>query len=86
MNVPLFVIIVVQEFTEGLLDHVTILVGIAVGEEAVSGVINEPFFNYKPTGILKYESFNLWGLMTKNESLNPHTTMIPRAFSGFAPT
>ena len=50
MTVPSFVFIVVQEFTEGLLDHVTILVGIAVGEEAMAGVIGQPFYNYLPTG------------------------------------
>ncbi|CAK8675630.1 unnamed protein product [Clavelina lepadiformis] len=35
------------EFTEGLLDHVTILIGIAVDGKAVGGVINQPFFNYQ---------------------------------------
>jgi hypothetical protein len=29
---------------------VTVLVGIAVGEEAVAGVINQPFFNYESKG------------------------------------
>lgn len=36
-----------KEYTEGLLDHVTILIGIAVGKTAVAGVINQPFFNYQ---------------------------------------
>eukprot|EP00095_Tigriopus_kingsejongensis_P004749 snap_masked-scaffold510_size151595-processed-gene-0.10 protein:Tk04749 transcript:snap_masked-scaffold510_size151595-processed-gene-0.10-mRNA-1 annotation:"nucleotidase 4f8" len=36
-----------KEYTEGFLDHVTILVGIAVRGVAVAGVINQPFFNYK---------------------------------------
>ena len=36
-----------KEYTEGLLDHVTILIGIAVGKTAVAGVINQPYFNYK---------------------------------------
>ena len=40
----------IQEYTEGLLDHVTVLVGIAFGSEAVAGVIHQPFFNYKSTG------------------------------------
>ena len=31
----------------GLLDHVTILIGIAVNGKAVGGVINQPFFNYQ---------------------------------------
>ncbi len=36
-----------KEYTEGLLDHVTVLIGIAVGPRAVAGVINQPYFNYK---------------------------------------
>lgn len=30
-----------------LLDHVTVLIGIAVNGKAVAGVINQPFYNYK---------------------------------------
>jgi len=37
------------EYTQGLLDHVTVLIGIAVGNEAVAGVIHQPYFNYKST-------------------------------------
>jgi 3'(2'), 5'-bisphosphate nucleotidase len=36
-----------KEYTEGFLDHVTVLIGIAVDKRAVAGVINQPFFNYK---------------------------------------
>lgn len=36
-----------KEYTEGFLDHVTILVGIAIGKKAVAGVINQPFYNYE---------------------------------------
>ena len=36
-----------KEYTEGLLDHVTILIGIAVGDDAVAGVIHQPYYNYK---------------------------------------
>jgi len=35
------------EFTQGLLDHVTVLIGIAVGSEAVAGVIHQPYWNYQ---------------------------------------
>ena len=35
------------EFTEGLLDHVTILIGIAIDGKAVGGVINQPFYGYQ---------------------------------------
>ena len=32
---------------QGLLDHVTVLIGIAVGKEAVAGVIHQPYWNYQ---------------------------------------
>ena len=35
------------EYAKGFLDHVTVLIGIAVDEEAVGGVIHQPFFNAK---------------------------------------
>lgn len=35
------------EYTQGLLDHVTVLIGIAVKGEAVAGVIHQPYFNYE---------------------------------------
>lgn len=36
-----------KEYTEGHLDHVTVLIGIALGDQAVAGVIHQPYFNYK---------------------------------------
>ena len=36
-----------KEFTQGLLEHVTVLLGIAVGSQAVAGVIHQPYYNYK---------------------------------------
>lgn len=38
------------EYTQGLLDHVTVLIGIAVGKTAVAGVIHQPYWNYKTKG------------------------------------
>ncbi|XP_013417261.1 3'(2'),5'-bisphosphate nucleotidase 1 isoform X2 [Lingula anatina] len=35
------------EYTQGLLDHVTVLIGIAVKGKAVAGVIHQPYYNYK---------------------------------------
>ncbi|XP_076443099.1 3'(2'),5'-bisphosphate nucleotidase 1-like isoform X2 [Babylonia areolata] len=35
------------EYTQGYLDHVTILIGVAVRGRATGGVINQPFYNYK---------------------------------------
>jgi 3'(2'), 5'-bisphosphate nucleotidase len=31
----------------GLLEHVTVLIGIAVGTRAVAGVIHQPYYGYK---------------------------------------
>ncbi|XP_037091967.1 3'(2'),5'-bisphosphate nucleotidase 1-like isoform X2 [Pollicipes pollicipes] len=36
-----------KEFTQGLLDHVTVLIGIAAGGRPAAGVINQPYFNYE---------------------------------------
>jgi len=38
------------EYTQGLLDHVTVLIGIAAGKEAVAGVIHQPYWNYQTEG------------------------------------
>jgi len=35
-----------SEFTEGLLDHVTVLIGIAVRGISVAGVVHQPFYGY----------------------------------------
>uniref|UniRef100_H2YKQ2 3'(2'),5'-bisphosphate nucleotidase 1 n=1 Tax=Ciona savignyi TaxID=51511 RepID=H2YKQ2_CIOSA len=50
------------EFTEGLLDHVTILIGLAVNGEAVGGVINQPFYNYQ-SGPQANLGRTIWGLV-----------------------
>nr|XP_046228519.1 3'(2'),5'-bisphosphate nucleotidase 1 isoform X2 [Scatophagus argus] len=36
-----------KEYTEGLLDNVTVLIGIAHRGKAIAGVINQPFYNYQ---------------------------------------
>ncbi|CAJ0944222.1 unnamed protein product [Ranitomeya imitator] len=36
-----------KEYTEGLLDHVTVLIGIAHEGKAIAGVINQPYYNYQ---------------------------------------
>ena len=36
-----------KEFTQGLLDHVTVLIGMAVGGRAVAGVVLQPFYNHQ---------------------------------------
>ncbi|XP_064195808.1 3'(2'),5'-bisphosphate nucleotidase 1 isoform X1 [Anguilla rostrata] len=51
-----------KEYTEGLLDHVTVLIGIAYKGTAIAGVINQPFFNYQagPGATL---GRTLWGVL-----------------------
>uniref|UniRef100_A0A8C2R8U6 3'(2'),5'-bisphosphate nucleotidase 1 n=1 Tax=Capra hircus TaxID=9925 RepID=A0A8C2R8U6_CAPHI len=36
-----------KEYTEGLLDNVTVLIGIAYEGKAIAGVINQPYYNYQ---------------------------------------
>ncbi|XP_033617921.1 3'(2'),5'-bisphosphate nucleotidase 1 isoform X2 [Fukomys damarensis] len=36
-----------KEYTEGLLDNVTVLIGVAYEGEAIAGVINQPYYNYQ---------------------------------------
>ncbi|XP_069564602.1 3'(2'),5'-bisphosphate nucleotidase 1 isoform X1 [Brachyistius frenatus] len=36
-----------KEYTEGFLDNVTVLIGIAHAGRAIAGVINQPFYNYQ---------------------------------------
>ena len=46
---------------QGLLDHVTVLIGIAVGSKAVAGVVHQPYYNYKSEGATVGRTF--YGLM-----------------------
>lgn len=34
-----------SEYTQGFLDHVTVLIGVSVNEEAIGGIIHQPYFN-----------------------------------------
>jgi len=49
------------EFTQGLLDHVTILVGLAIDGKAVGGIINQPFYNYEDKN--KIMGRTIWGVL-----------------------
>uniref|UniRef100_A0A674EZJ4 3'(2'),5'-bisphosphate nucleotidase 1 n=1 Tax=Salmo trutta TaxID=8032 RepID=A0A674EZJ4_SALTR len=51
-----------KEYTEGLLDHVTVLIGIAYGGKAIAGVINQPFFNYQLGTESADMGRTLWGM------------------------
>ncbi|XP_023023790.1 3'(2'),5'-bisphosphate nucleotidase 1 [Leptinotarsa decemlineata] len=50
-----------SEYTEGLLDHVTVLIGVAVSGRAVGGVIHQPYYNYKT--VPDTPGRTLWGLV-----------------------
>lgn len=50
------------EYTQGLLDHVTVLIGVAVDGKAVAGVIHQPYYNYKaPPGSVLGRT--IWGVV-----------------------
>lgn len=51
-----------KEYTEGLLDHVTVLIGIAYEGTAIAGVINQPFYNYQ-MGDGAALGRTLWGVL-----------------------
>lgn len=48
------------EYTAGMLDHVTVLIGIAYKNRAVGGVVHQPYYNYQSnSGTL---GRTLWGI------------------------
>lgn len=51
------------EFTQGLLDQVTILIGIAVDGKAVSGVIHQPYYRYNIETDLEKVGRTMWGVV-----------------------
>lgn len=51
-----------KEYTEGLLDNVTVLIGIAYGGRAIAGVINQPFYNYQ-LGAAASLGRTMWGML-----------------------
>ncbi|XP_075893953.1 3'(2'),5'-bisphosphate nucleotidase 1 isoform X2 [Nelusetta ayraudi] len=52
-----------KEYTEGLLDNVTVLIGIAYQGKAIAGVINQPFYNYQ-SGAGAQLGRTMWGVTT----------------------
>ncbi len=50
------------EYTQGLLDHVTVLIGICVRGQAVGGVMYQPYYNYK-AGPAATLGRAIWGLI-----------------------
>uniref|UniRef100_A0A8C5WMV3 3'(2'), 5'-bisphosphate nucleotidase 1 n=1 Tax=Laticauda laticaudata TaxID=8630 RepID=A0A8C5WMV3_LATLA len=51
-----------KEYTEGLLDHVTVLIGIAYQGKAIAGVINQPYYNYE-AGADAVLGRTIWGIL-----------------------
>ncbi|XP_072301587.1 3'(2'),5'-bisphosphate nucleotidase 1 isoform X2 [Eucyclogobius newberryi] len=51
-----------KEYTEGLLDNVTVLIGIAHRGRAIAGVINQPFYNHQ-LGAGAVLGRTLWGVL-----------------------
>ncbi|XP_019756459.1 3'(2'),5'-bisphosphate nucleotidase 1 [Dendroctonus ponderosae] len=49
------------EYTQGFLDSVTVLIGLAVNGKAVGGVIHQPYYNFKEEKDCKGRT--LWGLV-----------------------
>lgn len=52
-----------KEYTQGFLDHVTILVGIAVQGKAVGGVIHQPYYNYQVEKDVYKQGRTMWGIV-----------------------
>ncbi|KAK7504776.1 hypothetical protein BaRGS_00003804 [Batillaria attramentaria] len=50
------------EYTQGLLDHVTVLIGVAVNGIATGGVINQPYYNYQAGPDAKLGRC-IWGML-----------------------
>ena len=50
----------------GLLDHVTVLIGVAYKGEAVGGVIYQPYYNYKAGPDAKLGRC-IWGMLGVGE-------------------
>ncbi|XP_068135789.1 3'(2'),5'-bisphosphate nucleotidase 1 isoform X2 [Hyperolius riggenbachi] len=51
-----------KEYTEGLLDHVTVLIGVAYQGKAIAGVINQPYYNYQ-AGDSAVLGRTIWGVL-----------------------
>ncbi|XP_072365541.1 3'(2'),5'-bisphosphate nucleotidase 1 isoform X1 [Scyliorhinus torazame] len=51
-----------KEYTEGLLDHVTVLIGFAYAGKAIAGVINQPYYNYQ-AGAGAVLGRTIWGVL-----------------------
>ena len=48
-----------SEYTKGLVEHVTVLVGVAIGHRAIGGVIHQPYYKNTENETL---GRTLWGI------------------------
>lgn len=48
-----------SEYAQGLVEHVTVLVGVAIGHRAIGGVIHQPYYKNNENEIL---GRTLWGI------------------------
>lgn len=49
-----------SEYTQGFLEHVTVMIGLSVCDEAVGGVIHQPYFKTNSSDIA--DGRTIWGL------------------------
>lgn len=53
-----------SEFVKGLLDHVTVLIGLSVRGRSIAGVMNQPFYGYSPNEPeKKLNGRTIWGIV-----------------------
>lgn len=50
------------EYTQGLVEHVTVLVGVAIGKKAIGGVIHQPYYKNDENGPYVENGRTLWGI------------------------
>ena len=55
-------IIGTAEYTQGLVEHVTVLVGVAIGETAIGGVIHQPYYKNEENDTYIENGRTLWGI------------------------
>ncbi|XP_031843336.1 3'(2'),5'-bisphosphate nucleotidase 1 [Nomia melanderi] len=48
-----------SEYTQGLVEHVTVLIGVAIGERAIGGVIHQPYYKSTNSDVL---GRTIWGI------------------------
>lgn len=49
------------EYTQGLVEHVTVLIGVAIGKTAIGGVIHQPYYKNE-NGAYVENGRTLWGI------------------------